>query len=66
MDPRRHGNGEAHQAKENVLANDKTYEDIVVDLAGLLMQALGDIGNRSDLYKVTCTLEDPGLFAGEQ
>ena len=43
-----------------------TCEDIVVDLAGLLMQTFGDIGNRSERYKDTCTLEDPGLFAGEQ
>ena len=52
--------------KKMCWANDGTYEDIVVDLTGLLMQAFGDIGNRCERYKVTCTLEDPGLFAGEQ
>jgi hypothetical protein len=30
------------------------------------MQAFGDIGNRSERYEVTCTLEHPSLFAGEQ
>ena len=58
--------GRHTKRKKMCWANDETYEDIVVDLAGLLMQAFGDIGNRSERYEVTCTLEDPGLFAGEQ
>jgi hypothetical protein len=46
-------------------ANAEEYEDIAVDLGGLEGQQFGDIANRSERYKYTCTWEAPGKFAGD-
>jgi len=58
--------GEHTRREKMCWANPDEFDDILVDMLGLLGQHFSDIANHSERYEYSCTLEEPGPFAGDQ